>query len=135
MRIHTATVEVGPAYRPRAAAVQGHAEKETIMQTYDIDAGWTEEHAALYGEPWQVQFHAPIEGAEVLIRVICSERDALGVYERWQAPPPGDYQTWCQRCPNGTIPAPHQHDFWPEERGWLCTEMKNMRIMPLREAI
>jgi hypothetical protein len=105
------------------------------MLTYEIQS--PEPPRVATDELWRVEFCAPVfDYDQVLCWVDNVPRQAAeALLQFWRTQPEGHWQTWCQRCPEGVIPSPHEHDALPEERGWAFTEMTSMRIMPMREAI
>lgn len=104
------------------------------MITYKISRDAPRSDAAV-DDLWRLEFRAPIgDYDDVLIWVDnVHVRTAHWIQEQSRKGS-NTRHIWCSRCP-GIIRAPHEHDALPEERGWLHSEMRDVRIMPMREAV
>lgn len=83
---------------------------------------------------WAVQFIAPIDGhLQDCLMSDMSHSAAERALRLWRTMP-DRRQIWCRSCPLGDIPhCPHSGD--PGWFGWANREIREMRIMPMREVI
>ena len=78
-------------------------------------------------DAWRIEFKAPAGHRPVWIDNV-SRTAALEVYGRWASSHPGELVS-CLRCPPGPSQCVHDSPVW------RFTEMTDMRITPMREAL
>jgi hypothetical protein len=84
---------------------------------------------------WLISFTAPVEGVPTPFEVDVTQELAERFHQLWRegngfeepTDPAPVRAYFCGRCPPGKIDV-HEHDATPSERGWLYTEITNVRV-------